>query len=209
MIKKYKKQIAGTVVFITTIILFVSFRGGFSAKSNPSKDMSNASSELGNNEQGAEHYIDLYPWIEEPYQEKMHQLTGGKASNFQMKNLEGEEFEFHDYLGEDIVLAFIASWCGPCNEMLSIFSDFNQSGSSANVLMVTAFDEEEDFRQYATASRAMGVELYQAIDFNQDDYLVNSVPQMNFINEDGIIQVIDGGYKELDMLVDYAKTSFN
>lgn len=153
-------------------------------------------------------YSEVFPSIEDVYHEKMNVLTNEQASDIELVDIDGEVSYLSDYNTDNVVLAFVASWCGPCNDMLPVFSEYNKVSEDVELLLVTNFDSDEDYQNYALGAKGMGVDVYKAIDFQQEDYMVNSVPQINFIDKNGVIQVIDGGFTEAETLLKYTEASF-
>lgn len=154
-------------------------------------------------------YLKKHPDIEDIYQEKMNLLTSTTAPDFKMTDINGVSYSLSDFEGDDTLVAFVASWCGPCNDMLPVLSEFNKNEENPEVIMVAAFDTEEEYEQFGVVSESMGVNLYMADDFEPEDYMLNSVPQFTYIDKQGEIQIISGGYKELETLIEYAESSFN
>lgn len=156
-----------------------------------------------------EEYFEIHPDIDEMYHEKMDALTNTEASDFEMISTDGETYHFDDLKGEDTLIAFVASWCEPCNQMLPILSEFNEKEDNPEVIIVAAFDTAEDFKDLGVVTDSLGLDLYQTGEFEADDYMLNSVPQFTYVDKQGDIKIISGGQENIETLELYAKTSFN
>lgn len=153
-------------------------------------------------------YVRLHPELDESYREKMNELTNTEAVDFTMVDVDGQKTRFSDYTTENIIVAFVASWCGPCNYMLPVYSEFNSLEDTPELILVAPFDSGDDFKNLAIAAAPLGLTVYMPEDFAPDDYMINTVPQVTFIDKEGAIQIISGGQLELETLVDYANNSF-
>lgn len=76
-------------------------------------------------------------------------LPGNPAPNIVGNDINGDEFELHDYLGDVVVVYFSGEWCGPCRGeypfkrlMLDIFE-----GQPVTILGVNSDDEIETVRE--------------------------------------------------------------
>lgn len=80
------------------------------------------------------------------------ELIGSPAPDFTLKALDGHEVKLSDYRGkETVVVAFWASWCGPCRmEMPSLESFYAaHRGNGVEVLAVSIDDDPAAARKYA------------------------------------------------------------
>ena len=75
-------------------------------------------------------------------------LPGNQAPNIVGSDINGVEFELHDYLGDVVVIYFSGDWCGPCQGeypykrlMLEIFED-----QSVTILGVNSDDDLQTVR---------------------------------------------------------------
>lgn len=77
----------------------------------------------------------------------------GPAQNFQLQDIDGENFELKDTRGNWVFLHFWASWCGPCREEMPAIQQLSDAftGKALEIVMVnTAEDEDTIFEFLAT-----------------------------------------------------------
>ncbi|HEY6291029.1 MAG TPA: TlpA disulfide reductase family protein [Terriglobia bacterium] len=83
-------------------------------------------------------------------------LTGSVAPDFTLKALDGRVVKLSDYRGKKtVVLAFWASWCGPCRLEMPLLESFYRQNRNPNVeLLAVSIDQDpEAARHYAEANK--------------------------------------------------------
>jgi len=118
-------------------------------------------------------------------------LIGQLAPDFTLKALDGREVKLSDYRGKKtVLLAFWASWCGPCRmEMPSLQSFYRQNrGSGVEVLAVSIDDDPAAAKRYAEQSRLLFPVL---VDNNQQaasEYQVEGIPVIFVVDPAGKVK---------------------
>ena len=135
--------------------------------------------------------------------------VGDLASDFTLKNYEGEDVSLSDYRGKIVILNFWASWCGPCkNEMPNIQAiqdEITAAGSDADtvILSVNLTDGQRETKD--TAYGFMTANGYTSTLVFDDGsastlYQIYFIPETFILNKEGIIIKVITGAAELDTL---------
>ncbi|WP_342558884.1 TlpA disulfide reductase family protein [Metasolibacillus sp. FSL K6-0083] len=69
-------------------------------------------------------------------------LSNRAVQNFELPNLLGEKKALYNYLGKPVVLAFWATWCGPCNEEMPRLQNYYATNQDAHIVAINATDTE-------------------------------------------------------------------
>ena len=81
--------------------------------------------------------------------------TGGQASDFTLRDLDGREVHLSDYLGKDVILIdFWATWCVPCAAELPHLEElYKQHKDQGFVVLGIAMDGPETIAQVSPFAR--------------------------------------------------------
>ena len=145
--------------------------------------------------------------IEPPFGIRHYDI--GKAQNFNLPDIDGEQFQLDKTRGQWVFLHFWASWCGPCREempTLQLLADTFPDNQLKIVMINTAEDEDTIF----TFLAAINVELNSLMD---TDGLVTEVwkprglPTTFLINPEGEVkyQAIGGRKWEEPVYINFIK----
>jgi peroxiredoxin len=119
------------------------------------------------------------------------ELIGSPAPDFTLKALDGREVRLSDYRGnQTVIVAFWASWCGPCRmEMPSLQSFYStHRGGGVEVLAVSIDDDPVAAQTYAKQNRLPFPVL---IDNNQQaasEYRVEGIPVIFVVDPAGKVR---------------------
>ncbi|HYO83192.1 MAG TPA: redoxin domain-containing protein, partial [Bryobacteraceae bacterium] len=69
-------------------------------------------------------------------------LTGKAATEFQLKDLQGNKHSLEQYKGKVVLLDFWTTWCGPCRTEMPIFEKLHRESATTDVV-VLAVDVDE------------------------------------------------------------------
>jgi peroxiredoxin len=120
-----------------------------------------------------------------------NELVGSDAPDFTLKALDGRQVKLSDYRGKQtVIVAFWASWCGPCRmEMPSLQSFYAaHRGSGVEVLAVSIDDDPAAAQRYAEQSKLPFPVL---VDNNQQaasEYQVEGIPVIFVVDPAGKVK---------------------
>jgi cytochrome c biogenesis protein CcmG/thiol:disulfide interchange protein DsbE len=83
--------------------------------------------------------------------------VGQPAPPATLVTLDGSRLSTSDYLGQVVILTFLATWCVPCREELPLLSEYQQQ-HAANGLVVLGFSLDEPDQMVQV--RAMAAPLH-------------------------------------------------
>lgn len=123
-------------------------------------------------------------------------LIGQLAPDFTLKALDGREIKLSDYRGNKTVLvAFWASWCGPCRmEMPSLVSFYQQHRDSGVELLALSIDDDPaDARKYAEQNRLPFPVLVDTDEQAASQYHVQGIPVLFVVDTSGKVRFASEG----------------
>lgn len=128
--------------------------------------------------------------------------VGGKAPEFSIPGMGGEEIELKNYAGKYVLLDFWASWCAPCRgEMPGLVKLYKECrGKNFEIIGISLDQKEEAWKK---AVKELGMTWPQACDFKvwygktAMRYNLNAVPFTVLINPDGMIEAMNLRGEEL------------
>jgi peroxiredoxin len=110
------------------------------------------------------------------------------APDFALKSVNGENLRLSEYRGQVVVVAFWASWCDECRELLEILQGLHTDIAGAEVLIMGVSVDQRDTRAERAAA---GVASYPILlDVKQDvvkRYGIEKIPAMVIVDRDGMI----------------------
>jgi len=126
--------------------------------------------------------------IEPPFGIRYYDI--GIAKNFNLLDIDGENFQFDTTRGQWVFLHFWASWCGPCREempTLQQLADTFDEDKLKIVMINTAEDEDTIF----TFLSAINVELNSLMDTDglvTETWKPRGLPTTFLINPEGEVK---------------------
>jgi len=121
-------------------------------------------------------------------------LVGRTAPSFEAVTLDGEPFDLEATRGKPVVLAFWASWCGPCRLELPALSKLQ---AERDDLAIYAVNVDRDRRKADAFLRQIEVDLpvvwdNQSLAMGQYDVLL--MPTMFLLDAQGTVKLRKVGY---------------
>jgi len=117
------------------------------------------------------------------------QPLGQPAPDFSLKTVDGREVKLSDYRGRRVIVAFWASWCGPCLFEMPTLTDFYRSqGGNVEVLAVSMDDTIDDARAYARQNRLPFPVLFDAGQRVAEAYGVEGIPALFVLDTAGVVR---------------------
>lgn len=134
-------------------------------------------------------------------------ITYGKAQDFTITDLDGNEVSLSDFRGKKVFLNFWATWCPPCKaEMPEIEKVYQETKDSDLVILAVEIGEPLDTVKTFIEDNKYNFKVL--LDSDKDvatTYGISAIPTSFFIDEDGnIISKRVGGmtYDEMKEYID-------
>jgi thiol-disulfide isomerase/thioredoxin len=140
-------------------------------------------------------------------------LLGEPAPDVTLKTLDGGDFRLEDH-GDThlVVLAFWATWCGPCFQVLPILAEVAQAYKDKGVVFcgVNLREKPEPIRAFLDAQKLDFTVALDSLGRTGEAYQASALPILVLIDKKGVVQSVHIGYspaiktmlrKELDDLL--------
>lgn len=111
--------------------------------------------------------------------------VGGKAPNFMLQNLEGENVSLSDYKGKKVILNFWATWCPPCRKEMPALEKFYQQNNNEIEILAVNTDTNNDVADFV---KSMNLTFPILLDHKTNvsgQYDILSLPTTYIIDEKG------------------------
>ncbi|MDQ1145888.1 peroxiredoxin [Bacillus sp. SORGH_AS 510] len=130
---------------------------------------------------------------------------GGKAPDFQLKTLTGENVKLSDLKGKKVMLNFWATWCPPCKAEMPEMEQFSKLAGDDIVILAVNIDPQLDVKGFVNENKITFPILLDAEDKVNEAYQVISIPTTYFIDTNGVIQNKFTGSMTLDVMKDFTR----
>jgi len=132
--------------------------------------------------------------------EEASALVGKQAPDFSLTSIEGKPVSLADYREKkSVVVAFWASWCGPCRLELPDLSSFytrnSASQASFEILAISVDDDRGDALKFASEAKLPFPVLWDRAGKVGDSFGVSAIPALFVINGEGKIIYAQTGFE--------------
>ncbi|HUT97016.1 MAG TPA: TlpA disulfide reductase family protein [Dehalococcoidales bacterium] len=122
---------------------------------------------------------------------------GDTALDFRFQDAVGTTFALSDFRGRVVLLDFWATWCPYCNKQLPFLQQTHDEWQGTEGFLLITIDKGEEPAVMAAYMQDEGFSFPVVVDREEKvsrEYDVTGIPRTFFIDEEGIIQVIQRGY---------------
>ncbi len=138
-------------------------------------------------------------------QEKEEQLTGRKAPEFKLENIDGDYIALNDEIGSGpVLLSFWATWCKPCVEEMTkykdLYEDYKDKGFK---VLAISIDDERSVAKVKPFVKSKRYPFMVLLDPNSEvarKYYAQNVPYSVLLDKSGKIVYTHLGYMKGDEL---------
>jgi thiol-disulfide isomerase/thioredoxin len=121
-------------------------------------------------------------------------LIGRTAPTFQAKLLDGGDFDLEAHRGQPVVLAFWASWCGPCRQELPALSKLQAERDDIRIFAVNVDREEALARRFLAKVEVDLPIVWDNEATSMGQYNVLSMPTTFLLDAQGTLKFEKVGY---------------
>lgn len=130
-------------------------------------------------------------------------IAGDSPPDFEYVDLSGEKHFLSEHAGQNVILHFWGSWCGPCRkENKDLVRIMREADSDLKIISIGI---EKDKNRWETAIRVDSLfwkDQYSDIDYFNSPiakaYDVKSIPSIFLINENGSIELVNPTIKQIE-----------
>lgn len=128
-------------------------------------------------------------------------LVNRPAPDFDLKTIDGRRTRLSDMRGKPVLLAFWASWCGPCRRELPALAKLHEEFASRGLQVLGVNDEgKAEARAFVEKAGLPFATLDDADQKAHSLYRVRSVPSAFLIDRDGrIVRFLRGAHEYADI----------
>lgn len=144
-------------------------------------------------------FDELYP--DPTIRKYAEKFIGIKASDFTLKNAEGKDVSLSDFKGKNVILEMAQTTCHVCQDAQPKLNEFKKANPDLEIIQVfnEPLEPVNDFLKSTNSTESIHTlhgDAYEV--FN--DYEVEFVPILLFIDKEGMIQLIHVGQIDIDYL---------
>lgn len=149
---------------------------------------------------------------------------GDAAPTFYLKDIQDKDVFLRNYCGQKlrqpwknkekyvVILSFWATWCGPCQKEIPVLQEVIDSfgNEKIKVFLVDVGEKKEvvaSFVQKKNYKLPVLLDIYSMVSAKK--YMVNSLPRLFVIDQDGIIRHVTKGFKGAEHLRSELTTILN
>lgn len=113
---------------------------------------------------------------------------GGQAPAFSLLNTDGVPVSLSDFRGQDVIVNFWGTWCGPCKAELPMLNRFAKKNPDVVVLGLALDSGDPPTLKRAKKQLGIPFEVLVGTGRVKRDYGVSSVPTTFHVDPDGVLQ---------------------
>ena len=130
-------------------------------------------------------------------------LVGRSAPAISLPTLSGGHFSLEEQRGKPVVLAFWASWCGPCRYELPALSVLSEQRPDVQFIAVNVDKNSGPAKKFLRGINNMNLPVVlDSQSMILGEYSVISMPTLFLIDAEGTVQFIKVGYSKEKGLVE-------
>ena len=132
-------------------------------------------------------------------------ISAPEGTQFELKNLNGENINLEDYKGIPVVIDFWSSWCGPCIKEASVLSDGYKEWNFKGVEFVgiAIWDDKNSIENFIKNNDIQYEILIDKEGFTAVNFGVIAVPEKFFVKSDGTFAFKVNGPLDMNSLDKY------
>lgn len=140
------------------------------------------------------------------------EMIGTEAIQFTLNDLNGNPVSLSDYKGKNVILEMADTNCSVCQSTQPVYDQFKKD--NPDVTFVGLFprqktDQVNDFLEKANTSNKENILVGELPNRVFEQYKVRYTPTLIFIDEDGIIRLIQVGSLDKELLELYKELAFS
>jgi peroxiredoxin len=132
--------------------------------------------------------------------------VGTVAPDFELESLDGKTVRLSQFKGQPVLLSFGATWCPPCRAEIPIIQKAHENHPELIVLLVDADESAYLVQELVDEFGITHAVLLDGDSSVSRTYRITAIPTSFFIDEDGVICVINVGQLTSSVLAEKLST---
>ena len=136
-------------------------------------------------------------------------LTGKKASDFTLKNINNQEISLSKYKGKKVILTFFTTPCPSCKEEMAVIEKVYKNRDDIEIIAVNIGEKKETVQKFIKEYNLSYIDrILLSNNSIVTDYKVKLIPTTYFIDNDGYIYTFHSGkltYTEIVNIIKHMK----
>lgn len=136
---------------------------------------------------GAYYLISNNGYVSEIDRQISKETESTTATEFTLKDLDGNNISLSEYKGKKIFINIWATWCGPCKKEMPYIDEIYKEYPEIQILMVNSLESKESVQEYIDTYGYSFKVLLDLEEVVTKAYKAYAYPTSILINEDGNI----------------------